>query len=84
MGFQFTPLKTKGCEAASDKLLEYCQRTSFLHIASVVLDPRFKIHTLKDFDGHLNLLIKLKICKYLLWLEIWLAFFNNWISIKKF
>lgn len=38
----------KGCEAASNKLLEYCQRTSVLHIASVILDPRLKF---QYFEG---------------------------------
>ncbi|CAG8733175.1 24521_t:CDS:2, partial [Cetraspora pellucida] len=33
----------QGCESASGKLLEYCQRTSVLHIVSVVLDPQFKL-----------------------------------------
>ncbi|RIB18206.1 hypothetical protein C2G38_1367259 [Gigaspora rosea] len=50
----------QGCEAASNKLLEYCQKTSVLHISSVVLDPRLKIRYFEGLGWSSNFINQIK------------------------
>src|SRR6185437_11074279 len=50
----------QGCDTAIDKLLTYCRKTSILHLAAIVLDPRLKIQYFEELGWSLHLVTQIK------------------------
>lgn len=50
----------QGCQAATAKLLGYCQKTNIWHISAIVLDPRLKFQYFEDLGWSLQLINQIK------------------------
>ena len=49
-----------GCEAATTKLLGYCQKLNILNVAAVILDPRLKLGYFETLKWQSRLINQIK------------------------